>query len=672
MPDNIQKDKYIKFASSLTATIRKLSLYPLKHPSVIYSIKNLYSMLQEILEAKKAINISLSSDKQLLIEGDSIADKGSKLIEGLAVYFKKLDMESLTFQEGISDKEMEDFIRILMMEPEELKKQGDLNKAFAEKNIKHIKIAQFSYVKIQRGKAALEVDEEKKQLLAELKNKIKDHSRGKIQKPEDLERLQDEIIGLAASEVKDKKILSSSTKNIVKKFLLKLRVRENFFSGLKNALFEAGCQEQEVDEIVDNIEQAIDKKQVFGAKGRGEAGQGQEVLRRENQDLKSRVSRLEKEIETKSTAFEELKREHKKATQEKERIDNIVHHMAEGLVVVDPKGKIIMLNPVAEKLLGIKRDNLGMPLGQAVKDEHLLTMVKNITPDQDGTMQKDIELFSPDESTKRVLRTSSAVVEDHNGKTVGMVTTLNDITRQKEIERMKSAFVANVSHELRTPLATIQQNISLLIEGLPGVLNEAQMKFLNIAGDNLKRLRRLINDLLDSAAIEAGKFKLKISKSDLNERINSVSTFLNRWAQTKNITIETKLLLESEQIEMDNDRIEQVMTNLLSNAIKFTPEGGKIVVSALRREATKEAPQGLVEVSVKDSGPGITEDNLKRIFEKFERGSAVNSGIGGTGLGLSICQEIIKMHGGEVWVESKLDEGSTFSFTLPRALGIVL
>ncbi|MBU1871697.1 MAG: cell wall metabolism sensor histidine kinase WalK [Candidatus Omnitrophica bacterium] len=232
--------------------------------------------------------------------------------------------------------------------------------------------------------------------------------------------------------------------------------------------------------------------------------------------------------------------------------------------------------------------------------------------------------------------------------------------------------MANVSHELRTPLATIQQNISLLIEGLPGVLNEAQMKFLNIAGDNLKRLRRLINDLLDSAAIEAGKFKLKISKSDLNERINSVSTFLNRWAETKNITIETKLLLESEQIEMDNDRIEQVMTNLLSNAIKFTPEGGKIVVSALRREATKEAPQGLVEVSVKDSGPGITEDNLKRIFEKFERGSAVNSGIGGTGLGLSICQEIIKMHGGEVWVESKLDEGSTFSFTLPRALGIVL
>jgi signal transduction histidine kinase len=259
-------------------------------------------------------------------------------------------------------------------------------------------------------------------------------------------------------------------------------------------------------------------------------------------------------------------------------------------------------------------------------------------------------------------------VEDYNGKTVGMVTILNDITRQKEIEKMKTDFVANVSHELRTPLSTIQQNIALLIEGLPGALNETQMKFLSITQNNIKRLKRLISDLLDSAAIEAGKFKLKISKVDINEIINNVVTFLSRWAKTKDISMQTDLPPGSEVLEMDKDRIEQVLTNLISNAVKFTPEGGKILISSIVREPTEQIPQGAIEISVRDSGPGIAPGDIERIFEKFERAGAVSPGVGGTGLGLSICKEILRMHGGRIWVESKLTEGSEFSFLLPRKL----
>jgi len=666
MPDNTLENNYIKFASNFTVAIRKLSLYPSKHPAVVYSIKNLNSSLQEILNIKNAISISVSSDSSILIEGCSVSEKGSRLIEDLVAYFKRLDIESLTLTLGITDKELEAFIRILLMGPEEIKKIGDLNKVFQDNNIQHIKIAQFSYIKVQKGKAVLELEADRQQLLNRLKSKIKDYSQGKIQKFDDIQNLEKDIIDMATAEFKEKKNLLSPTKNMLKKFLLKSEDRQDVILRLNNNLLNSGCLPQEVNNLVNRIEEEISKKPIDRLQAVRIAREKAEKLEKENEDLKLKISQLQKELDSKAATYEGIKKEHLRITQEKERIDNIIRHMAEGLVVVDSQGNILMLNPVAEKLLGIKQNCIGIPLGKILKDEHLLALVKNIMPDKNGNIQKDIELLSPDKSTTRVLRTSSAVVEDHNGKTVGMVTVLNDITRQKELEKMKSDFVSNVSHELRTPLATIQQNISLLTEGLGGVLNEDQIKFLNIAQDNIKRLKRLINDLLDSAAIEAGKFKLSISKADVNERINNVVTFLSRWAKAKNISIQTDLLPENEILEMDKDRIEQVLTNLLSNAIKFTPEGGKVFISAARHDPNELMPQGAIEISIKDTGVGIAPSDMERIFGRFERGGAINTGIGGTGLGLSICKEILRMHGGNIWVESKLNEGSKFSFLLPR------
>ncbi|MFH1339055.1 MAG: ATP-binding protein [Candidatus Omnitrophota bacterium] len=665
MPDNPLENNYSKFASSLASTIRKLSLYPAKHPAVVYSVKNLNSMLQEILNAKGAFSLNLSSDNQILVEGQPVGEKGSKLIDDLAADFRKLDIESLTISPGIADKELEEFIRVLLMEPEEIKKTGDLNKIFQDKGIQHIQTSQFSYVKVKKGKVAVEVGQENRHLFEELKTKIKDFSRGKIQEPGEIQKLEKDVIDTATAEFRERNKLPAATKNMLKKFLMQSQDTAGVISRLNSALIGSGCPPEEAEKLINKIGREISRKPAAGIGAGGIKKEEAEELIKRNLELESRVGRLRKELEEKAAAYEELTRESKRVAQEKERVDNIVHHMAEGLVVVDSNGNIVMLNPVAEKLLGLGKENIGVPLSNTVKDEHLLTMVKNIMPAKDGTIEKDIEFLSPDESTRRVLRTSSAVVEDHNGKTVGMVTVLNDITRQREIEKMKSDFVANVSHELRTPLATIQQNISLLMEELPGGLNDAQKKFLNIAQDNIKRLRRLINDLLDSAAIEAGKFRLRLSRAEVNERINNVVTFLSRWAQTKNIDIRAQLLPGAEIIEMDKDRIEQVLTNLISNAIKFTSEGGKIFVSAVKTEPAGDSPQGAVEISVKDTGPGIAPEDLKKIFNKFERAGAVSSGVGGTGLGLSICQEILKLHGGRIRVESRLNEGSNFSFLIP-------
>ena len=664
MPNNLTEKNYTKFISDFLATVRKLGLYPIKHPTVIYSIKNLFITLQEILKAKDKFSITLSSDNQLFVEGVSVGPRGSRQIKDLADYFKKLEIESLTFSTGMSVEELQSFITILLMDPEQIKKTGDINRVFQDRDIRHVKIAQFSYIKVQKGKKLVEVEAARRKVLRQLNTSVNDYCRGTVKEPGEIRDIQSNIIKIATEEFKKSKKISTTTKNMLKKFIQKSDDNRTILSSLQDSLVEAGCSSKEAEKFINKLETGLIRKK---GKARVVSAASNEVrvLRQENEELKSSVRQLKQDIESEKAAYEQLKRQTHKATQEKERIDNIIHHMAEGLVVVNPQGQIVMLNPVAEKLLGINKENIGIPLDDTVKQEHLLTIVKDIKAEE-GSLQKDIEFKSQDETTKKVLRTSSAVIEDPNGQTVGMVTILNDVTRQRQLEKMKSDFVANVSHELRTPLSTIQQNISLLIEGLPGQLNEDQKKFLNITRDNIKRLTRLINDLLDSAAMEAGKFKLRISQADINESIHKVATFLSKWIESKNITFKVNLLPEKETLNMDKDRIEQVITNLVSNSVKFSPEGGSLTISAVKREKTEEFPYPAIEISVQDSGPGISSSDLERIFNKFERASVVSSGIGGTGLGLSICKEIIKLHGGKIWVESKLNEGSKFSFLLPK------
>jgi signal transduction histidine kinase len=287
-----------------------------------------------------------------------------------------------------------------------------------------------------------------------------------------------------------------------------------------------------------------------------------------------------------------------------------------------------------------------------------------LNPDQDGNLTKEIELVSQDESTKRVLRTSSAVVENQEGQTVGMVTVLNDITRQKEIEKLKSDFVALVSHELRTPLVVIQHSLTILTNELNEKLNSEQGQIFNNAQNNILRLRNLINDLLDIASIEAGKLKLKLELLDINEIAQSAVEFLGKWAKAKNITLEAQTLPSSIKLMLDKDRIIQVITNLVGNAIKFTPEGGKISVVLSERTPDEKFKYEAVEVSIIDNGPGIEKKDFERIFNKFEQTSLTKPG--GTGLGLTIAKEIVLLHKGNIWVESELGRGSKFSFLLPK------
>jgi signal transduction histidine kinase len=231
-----------------------------------------------------------------------------------------------------------------------------------------------------------------------------------------------------------------------------------------------------------------------------------------------------------------------------------------------------------------------------------------------------------------------------------------DVTRLRELNEKKNAFVANVSHELKSPLTIIKGHLDNLMNGVHGELAEPQRPPIRMAMQAINRLTRLISDLLDLAKIEAGVIAMKKEALSLAEVVRAVLDEYRVSLDAKRVALREELPAEALTVLADRDRLTQVVINLLSNAIKFTPEGGAIAV--------RLAPSGSsARVEIEDSGAGIPREDLERIFDKFERIHAEK--VEGTGLGLPIARDIILLHGGEVWAESEVGKGSRFIFTLP-------
>ncbi len=363
-------------------------------------------------------------------------------------------------------------------------------------------------------------------------------------------------------------------------------------------------------------------------------------------------------IEQKTQSEEIAWKKYMKVLSGKKETDAVIRSIAEGLLVVDGKGNVVMMNPAAEKLLDAsKKDKIGKPVLENLKKEQLISMVR----DGEEGKDREIEIFSQEDETKRVLRSSSAVIENEDGQTVGMVSVLSDVTKQKELDLMKSRFVANVTHELRTPLVAIQKSIALLLGGTTGKISDTQSEFLALAERNLKKLGRLIDDLLDLAKLEAGKMQVKKEKSYVDRVIDDAVASLDTWAQAKSIILEKKAEDNLPQVDIDVTRVGQVLNNLIGNAIKFTPHEGVITISANLKSGGRE-----IAISVKDTGPGIPQEDLEKVFDRFyQTGERTLTDISGTGVGLSIAKEITELHGGRIWVESDKGRGAKFIFTLP-------
>lgn len=341
---------------------------------------------------------------------------------------------------------------------------------------------------------------------------------------------------------------------------------------------------------------------------------------------------------------------------EKSRLKTIINCMANGVMVTNRNMEVVLHNPALMRLLEIS-EKVENPIAVAriIDDDPLINTLETI---QSGDPSGDAFISQEIKAEKNVLRAISAPAFGPEDGIVGTVTVLEDITHFKQLDEMKSDFANMVAHELRSPLMAIRQQHSVLLEGLAGPLQEKQRTFLGRGMEKIDQLLELINDLLDIAKIEAGKHVQHQVPTDIEQIIQDTIDLLTPRAQEQSIELSftghNMALLQA-----DPKGIGEVFTNLITNAINYSPEGGKVVVSA----------RGLneyMEIKVKDTGVGILEDELLKIFDKFYRVKHPKTRqILGTGLGLSIVKGIVQAHNGTIDVESVPDRGTTFRILLP-------
>jgi len=357
----------------------------------------------------------------------------------------------------------------------------------------------------------------------------------------------------------------------------------------------------------------------------------------------------------------ELKLAETEIIKEKRFSENIVDTVPESLLVVDKHLRIKSANRtfyetfqvVLEKTIGTRITDI---LGDG--DGRLSTELTKLFGTED--VLENLELHYQSENlSERIFNITAREILVEEEKEEELIV-LQDITKKKEIDRMKSELISNVSHELRTPISIVKEGVSLVLDGVLGEVKGDQKDILSRVKNNIDRLARLVNDLLDISKIEAGRMVLKKSLVNILSLAEEVIFSFKNQAEEKNIKLITHLNVESPDISIDSDRISQVLTNLISNSIKFTPENGQITLGV-------EDRKDKVEISVEDTGIGIAEENIPDLFERFSQIDRVDGpGQKGTGLGLAISKEIVEMHKGKIWVDSEPGKGSKFTFILPR------
>ena len=353
-----------------------------------------------------------------------------------------------------------------------------------------------------------------------------------------------------------------------------------------------------------------------------------------------------------------LKSAVEKLTEEEKKMTAIVNSIAEGLILVDSNNRILHINPAAERLLDLSQDSIDKDITKLIQNDELIQIEQAPSKNEDANFVSEITLIHHDE--KLVLRTIASPFLDENGQTLGTVYLFDDITREKEIDQMKSDFISLVSHELRTPLTSIIGFVSFILDGKAGSINERQRNSLARVQRQSKRLAALINDLLDISRIESGRIQMEQAPISVLEIVTHRLEEIRPQADEKSIQLDLTAPESVPTILGDEARMGQVFTNLIGNAIKFTPNNGEVSIKV-------EADGNLLHVEVIDTGPGIPPEERQKIFDKFYQLSDISTRQqGGSGLGLSISKSIIEAHGGKLWIDDgNQGKGSNFQFVLP-------
>ena len=319
-------------------------------------------------------------------------------------------------------------------------------------------------------------------------------------------------------------------------------------------------------------------------------------------------------------------------------------------------------------------------LSKPAQRKELLQAIENVlqeasvpAPASEETFYRAHRRLLTDKLSEKVTQLEAALAESRK-KEIRLIQTVEETVKaERALEKSNEDllrknqeiqnFYHTVSHELKTPLTSAREFVSIVIDGLAGPLNETQLEYLRIARESCNRLRICINDLMDATRLETGKMTLEIKPASLPRLIRQLITLLEPVAKRKNVSLVKELDPRLTDVPFDENRIMQVLVNLVNNALKFTPSGGRVVVSV----SEPEDDPGYIKVSVRDTGCGIAANETERIFGRlYQVANEAGSTGPGLGLGLYISRELVESHGGKIWVESELDKGSNFCFTIPK------
>lgn len=380
-----------------------------------------------------------------------------------------------------------------------------------------------------------------------------------------------------------------------------------------------------------------------------------------SQPLNEVLTDVRQQIEDLRAENRELEIRSRVASAEKSQTEAIIFSISDAVLVTNRFDELLLANQAAERLLGFELSTaLRENIDKVISDGMLVRLVRETRGHGQSFTRKVVEHTIDQKGAPRTFSITLSCVVAANGEVSGVVAVLHDITREKEIAKMKTDFVSNVSHELKTPLSSIKAYIEMLVDGEADD-EKTRNEFYEIISTETDRLHRLIENILNISRIESGVVKVVREPTSMTAVAKQVLDVALPQARSKNIELIDRLAPLYHQVEADRDMIYQAVLNLVSNALKYTPEGGKVTVSVSADER-----RGVAVCEVSDTGAGIPSDDLPHIFDKFFRVRANQGMAKGTGLGLTLVKHIVEtVHDGKLAVTSETGKGSTFSFELP-------
>ncbi|KAF0125704.1 MAG: PAS domain-containing protein [Elusimicrobia bacterium] len=596
-----------EFLLSLSKAVKVTALYRLSHPVVMEAVGKSFAILSSILAASRAPSLTISAEQEnWLFNGDIVPSVPGES-QNVAVHFKNHGLKGLTFKAGVRSFELgavcEFFGTAAKNQPE-----GFFSEFMSQRGVENIKPESVRYVRAA----------------------VMESPAGAASPP------------FSPSMPEDKKPYGAGTG----------AGRQGVPSSAAPAPAPEGAADQggALKSIsLGNLVKGLVESSVKDPKARVHAYE---------EALGMIKDAMDKQVEE---ATRTMQAEKTLAINTRARTEQVLSTVAEGKMIIDRQGRILMMNPAAEAIAGKKFLELaGHHITEHIKPgEHFLALSEDIDLSAGRVPTGEVSVAG-DESVEKAVRGSFALLEDDEGRVIGAYTTLPDIMKFKEAERLQEEFLSRITHDLQSPLSSITSALEMLTESAGTRLDQTEGKFLDISVRNSHRLVNMIKGILDFSKLQSGKMEVNPKPVPVSAIINEAGEGLIPWSRTRNISLVLRPPAPDLTVLADHEKMVQVLTNLISNAMKATPSGGTIIVAA----SPSPRKDGTAVIGVRDTGHGIAKEDLDKVFDKFVQIKS-NRHRDGVGLGLAIVKEFIRLHGGRIWAVSEIGKGSTFYFTLP-------